>query len=128
MGKEARRKTDRPGARTKQECPPSLRFAGAAMAHKEPARARPFGSALACVYFLYMILAALFFVYRIDFHTDSSIGPSSTNPFPDAQMLACLFMFLPAGVLSLIGVCTAADKPAEAKDSQPTVASQVPPV
>ena len=51
-----------------------------------------------------------------------------STAMPDAQMLACVFMFLPAGMLSLIGGCAAADKPEEAKEPQPAVASQVPPV
>lgn len=51
---------------------------------------------------------------------------------PDAMMIACVFMFLPAGMLSLIGGCTAggqdADKARDAKEPQPVAASQVPPV
>ena len=58
--------------------PGFLSFAGAAMAHKEPSRARPFGAALGCIYMLYMLLAVLYFVYHVDRHLDG-IGPSITN-------------------------------------------------
>ena len=58
--------------------PSFLSFAGAAMACKEPARARPFGFALGCVYMLYMILATLYFIYYAELHP-TVFGPQLGN-------------------------------------------------
>ena len=99
--------------------PALLAFIGAIKSADSQTRA--YSVALAIIFFFNMTLASLYFINVADWHGNGqwALGPSGANPLPDAQMMAAVFMFLPAGIFSLIAFCTAANKPEEGNADKP---------